>query len=167
MNIKEVNDGIEGEKETVILEEKYKRLKDLISNSTKLYVEFWGIFATNITNNLNNSKLYKIGEKLNVYLKEINSLWEYNLKNKKIDVENENNAQLYSRFLKEILWDQKKSEIVLKKINEEHNMNGYNKIIEEKPQLQNIDIMQENQDYTIYVNSNDKGKCNIIQFSNS
>ena len=167
MNIKEVNDGIEGEKETVILEEKYKRLKDLISNSTKLYVEFWGIFATNITNNLNNSKLYKIGEKLNVYLKEINSLWEYNLKNKKIDVENENNAQLYSRFLKEILWDQKKSEIVLKKINEEHNMNGYNKILEEKPQLQNIDIMQENQDYTIYVNSNDKGKCNIIQFSNS
>ena len=46
----------------------YKRLKELISSSTKVYVEFWGIFATNITNNLNTIKLYKLGEKFVAYL---------------------------------------------------------------------------------------------------
>ena len=40
-------------------------------NSTKLYGEFWGIFATNVTNNLNTIKLYNLGEKLNKYLNEI------------------------------------------------------------------------------------------------
>jgi hypothetical protein len=167
MKIKDVNNGSEIEKESIIIENNYRRLKDLISNCTKLYVEFWGIFATNITNNLNNLKLYKLGEKLNIYLKEINHLWENNLKNKKIDVENENNAQLYSKFLREILWDQKKSDLVQKKINEEHNIHGYNKIAEEKTQLDNLETILESQDYLIFVSSNDKGKCNILQFSNS
>ena len=167
MKIKDVNNGSEVENESIIIENNYRRLKDLISNCTKLYVEFWGIFATNITNNLNNLKLYKLGEKLNIYLKEINYLWEINLKNKKIDVENENNAQLYSKFLREILWDQKRSDLVQKKINEEHNIHGYNNIIEEKPQLDNLETILESQDYLIFVSSNDKGKCNILQFSNS
>ena len=108
---KDVNDGIESEQEALIIEDSYKRLKDYIINTTKLYVEFWGIFANNITNNLNNEKLYRLGEKLNIYLKEINDLWENNLKNKKIDIENENNAQLYSRFLRDIMGDKIKSEI--------------------------------------------------------
>ena len=165
--LKDTNDGSEVEKENIIVEQHYKRLKDLISNCTKLYVEFWGIFATNITNNLNNIKLYKLGEKLNVILKDINYLWENKLKNKKIEIENESNAQLYSRFLREILWDKKKSELVLKKINEEHNILLYNKIIEDKTLSDNLDNMIENQDYTLFVSTNDKGKCNIIQFSNS
>ena len=164
--IKDINDGNEVEKESIIIEQNYKRLKDLISDCTKLYVEFWGIFYTNITNNLNNLKIYKLGEKLNIYLKEINYLWENNLKDKKIDVENETNAQLYSKFLREILWDPKKSELVQKKINDEHNIQGYNKIIDEKSQLDYENIL-ENQDYLIFVSSNDKGKCNILQFSNS
>ena len=168
MKIKDnINDGNDDENESIIIEQNYKRLKDLISNITKLYAEFWGIFATNITNNLNNSKLYKLGEKLNKYLKEINFLWENNLKNKKIDIENENNAQLYSLFLREILWDQKKSELILKKINEEHNIHDYNKIIKEKNKIENLDNIMENQDYVIIVNSDEKGRCNIIQFSNS
>ena len=166
MKIKDVNDGSETEKESIILEQNYRRLKDLISNCTKLYVEFWGIFSANITNNLNNLKIYKLGEKLNIYLKEINYLWENNLKNKKINSENENNAQLYSKFLREILWDQKKSEIVQKKINEDHNIQGYFKNIEERHHLDYENIL-ENQDYLLFVSSNDKGKCNIIQFSNS
>ena len=88
------------EQEHEILNQKYRRLKYLIENSTKLYGEFWGIFATNITNNLNTFKLYNLGQKLNIYLKEINTLWDNELKSKKI--ENEAIIQLYSRFLKDI-----------------------------------------------------------------
>jgi hypothetical protein len=133
MKIKDINEGNEDENESILVEQNYNKLKELIVNSVKFYVEFWGIFASNITNNLNNVKLYKIGEKLNVYLKEINYMWENNLKNKKIEKENENNAQLYSMFLREILWDQKKSELIQKKINEEHhNIHSYNKNNKEK-----------------------------------
>ena len=164
---RDVNDDNEDEKEKLVIDQNYKKLKNLIANSTKLYVEFWGIFAANITNNLNTQKLYKLGEKLNVYLKEINNLWEKSLKNKKIDIENENNAQLYCRFLREIIWDQNKSDVVQKKINEEHNMQSYNRVIEEdKNQLDNLDNL-ENPDYLLYINTNDKGKTNILQFSNS
>ena len=165
--IKDVKEGNEKEQESLVIEQNYKKLKDLISNCTKLYVEFWGIFATNITNNLNTSKLYKLGEKLNLYLKEINDLWEKNLKNKKIDPENENIAQLYSRFLREILWAKNKSEEIQKKINEEHQVQGFKKLEEENSQLDNFGNIIENQDYVIFVNSNDKGKCIISQYSNS
>ena len=167
MKIKDVNEGNEIDKENRIIEQNYKRLKDLISNCTRLYVEFWGIFATNITNSLNNFKLFKLGENINVILKEISYLWENNLKNKKIEQENENNAQLYSRFLREILWDKKKSDLVIKKINEDHNIQMMNKFIEDKAISDNIENMMDSQDCSIFVNSNDKGKCNIIQFSNS
>ena len=162
-----LNDGNESEQENIILGQNYKRLKDLITNSTKLYAEFWGIFSNNITNNLNLSKLYKIGEKLNVYLNEINYLWENNLKVKKIDLENEYIAQLYSKFLREILLDKKKAEEVQKKINEEYHNLGYKRISKENHRKSEIEYFIENQDYVILVNSNEKGKCTIFQFSNS
>ena len=165
--IKDVKEGNEKEQETLIIEQNYRKLKDYISNCTKLYVEFWGIFSTNITNNLNTEKLYKLGEKLNMYLKEISSLWEKHLKNKKIEAENEYIAQLYSRFLREILWAKNKSEEIQKKINEEHQIQGFKKLVEENPQFDNFGNILENQDYVIFVNSNDKGKCTISQLSNS
>ena len=167
MQLNEANDGDEEEKEKLILEQNYRKLKNLISNATKLYAEFWGIFATHITNSLNTSKLYKLGEKLNKYLKEIHYLWKNELRNKKINFENQNVAQLFSRFLREILWDQKKSEAVQKKINEEKYLQEFDKIKDDnKFNINNIGNL-ENQDFLIFVSSNEKGKCNIIQFSNS
>ena len=70
----------DAEQEIDAMAQKYQRLKFLIENSTKLYGEFWGIFATNVTNNLNTIKLYNLGEKLNKYLNEINDIWENQLK---------------------------------------------------------------------------------------
>ena len=167
IRVRDLNDGNDEEKDKLILDQNYKKLKNLIANSTKLYVEFWGIFAAKITNNLNTQKLYKLGEQLNVYLEEMNHLWEKNLKNKKIDIDNENNAQLYCRFLKEILWDQKKSDAIQRKINDEHNIQSYNNVAhEDKNQIDNIDYL-ETQEYLIFINSNEKGKTNIIQFSNN
>ena len=170
MNIKSkslnLNDGNELEQENLILQHNYKKLKDLIIKSTKLYAEFWGIFANNITNNLNISKLYIIGENLNKYLKEINNLWENNLENKKINMENEFTAQLYSKFLREILWDKKSSEEVQKKINEEYHIQSY-KAIKQNNKKYNMENILESQDCIMFVNSNEKGKCKIFQFSNS
>ena len=167
MQLNENNEENDEEKEKLILEQNYKRLKSLISNATKLFIEFWGIFANNITNNLNTSKLYKLGEKLNSYLNEIHNLWKNNLRYKKIGIEYQNVTQLFARFLREILWDQKKSEAVQKKINEEQYLQGYNQISDKKKiNITNISSI-ENQGYVIYVNATDKGKCNIIQFSNS
>ena len=151
--------------EKIILEQSYQKMKKLISNITKLYAEFWGIFEAKVTNNLNVQKLYKLGEKLNLYLKELNNLWENELKNKKLDFENESIAQLYSLFLREILWDNKKSDLVLKKIDEEHNLNEFNKAKDDK----NIHLLNiiESQDYLIFVKANEKGNCTLIQFSNN
>ena len=159
-------DGNESEQENIILNQKYKRLKDLIINSTKLYAEFWGIFSNNITNNLNISKLYKVGEQLNNYLNEIHYLWENNLKDKKIDIENEYIAQLYCKFLKEILLDKKKSEELQRKINHEYQMQGYKRMIQDNKKVE-IENIIENQEYVLLVNSNEKGKCRIFQFSSS
>ena len=162
--------GDEGDAEQEIdaISQKYQRLKFLIENSTKLYGEFWGIFATNVTNNLNTIKLYNLGEKLNKYLNEINDIWENQLKGKKIELENQSVAQLYSRFLKEILWDKKRSEEIQKKLNDEHHRHHEaKKIMEEGPNLGNFDYILENQDYVIFANSNEKGLCNIVQCSNS
>ena len=70
MKTKNINGEISNyEQEYEMLNQKYGRLKYLIENSVKIYSEFWGIFATNITNNLNISKLYKLGQKLNMYQK--------------------------------------------------------------------------------------------------
>ena len=98
------------EKEIFVVEQNYKKLKNIIINCTKLFAEFWGIFSTNITNNINTAKLYKLGDKLNIYLNEINNIWDNILKFKKISPENENIAQLYSLFLKDILWNLNKSD---------------------------------------------------------
>ena len=107
-------DSTDFEQEHELLNQKYRRLKYLIENSTKLYGEFWGIFATNLTNNLNTFKLQNIGQKLNIYLNEMNNLWNNELKTKRVDSENQVIIQLYSRFLLEILWNKKKSEEISK-----------------------------------------------------
>ena len=97
MQLNDISEGNEEEKEKLEIEQHFKTFKNLISNATKLYVEFWSIFSANITNSLNTSKLYKLGEKLNGYLKEINHLWNNNLRYKKMSFENQNIIQLYSR----------------------------------------------------------------------
>ena len=166
--VTDVNDGNEIEQELDVLGQKYQRLKFLIENSTKLYVEFWGIFATNVTNNLNTIKLYNLGEKLNIYLNEINDLWENQLKGKKIELENQSVAQLYSRFLKEILWNKKRSEEIQKKLNDEHHRHHEaKKILDDGVNVGNFDYILENQDFVIFANSNEKGQCSIVQSSNS
>ena len=153
-------------------DQKYQRLKYYIENSIKLYGEFWGIFSTNVTNNVNTTKLYSIGEKLNKYLNEINNLWDNELKNKKINNDNQTIVQLYSKFLLEILWDRKKSREVSKKINDE-NMNNYHqndnkKLNEDKiTSLNNIEQLVDKQDYLLFGDSDEKGNCKIIQCSAS
>ena len=166
--ITDSNESNNMEQEIDALNHKYRRLKFLIENSTKLYGEFWGIFATNVTNNLNTFKLYNLGQKLNLYLKEINNLWDNELKQKKIDSENQGIIQLYSRFLKEILWNKKKSEEITKKLNDEHLHHHENKkTAEELGQGNNIENDLENPDYIIYSTSNEKGECTIGQCTNS
>ena len=148
-------------------EQKYQKLRYLIVNSIKLYGEFWGIFSNNVTNNLNISKLYSLGEKLNVYLNEINNLWENELKNKKINNEYQNVVQLYSKFLLEILWDHKKSKEVHKKLNVE-NLNNYNLNLNlESNNNKKLEDLSDNQDYLLFGDSDEKGNCKIIQSSAS
>ena len=166
--ISDSNESNNLEQETDAINQKYRRLKYLIENSTKLYGEFWGIFATNVTNNLNTFKLYNLGQKLNLYLNEINNLWDNELKAKKIDSENQGIIQLYSKFLKEILWNKKKSEEVTKKLNDEHQHHYDNKKNNEnKSHGNNMDADLENPDYIIYATSNEKGECTIGQCTNS
>ena len=148
------------------IEQKYRRLKFLVETSTKLYGEFWGILATNLTNNLNLNKLFLIGNKLNKFLNEINTLWENDLKNKKIDLENQSIAQLYSYFLREILKNKKRSEEIAKKLNEEQHYES-RKTDSDKFDIDNLDIILENQEYVLYCRTNEKGECDIIQCSNS
>lgn len=148
------------------IEQKYKRLKFLVETTTKLYGEFWGILAANITGNLNSNKLFLIGNKLNKFLNEINTLWENDLKNKKIDLENQSIAQLYAYFLREILKNKKRSEEITKKLNEEQHYES-RKTDSDKFDIDNLDIILENQDYVLYCRTNEKGECDIIQCSNS
>ena len=151
-----------------LTEQKYQKLKYLIENSIKLYGEFWGIFSTNITNNINTSKLYSLGEKLNIYLKEMNILWDTELKNEKIHNEHQSIVNLYSKFFSEILWDQKKSKKIYKKLNEE-NLNNYksykNKKLKEENIRESIDEFVDNQDLLLFSECDDKGNCKIIQYS--
>ena len=162
----DMNDGSEMIKVEDTIEQKYQRLKFLVETSTKLYGEFWGILAANLTNNLNLNKLFVLGNKLNKFLNEINSLWENDLKNKKIDLENQSVAQLYAYFLREILRNKKRSEEITKKLNEEQHYES-RKVDDDKFDINNLDILLENQDYVIYCRTNEKGDCNIIQCSNS
>ena len=156
------------EQEQEILNQKYRRLKYLIENSTKLYSEFWTIFANNITYNLNTFKLYNLGFKLNVYLKEINILWDFELKSKKVDQENQMIIQLYSRFLREILWNKRKSAEINKKLQDENiNFQDIKKYQNKNPEKNNIEAELENPNYIIYASSNEKGECSITQCTNS
>ena len=169
MKSKDVNgDSSDYEQEHEILNQKYRRLRYLIENSTKLYGEFWGIFATNLTNNLNTFKLYNLGQKLNLYLKEMDILWNNELKNKKVDSENQVIIQLYSRFLLEILWNKKKSEEISKKLNEEDQRNHDSKKKRNKnTEINNIEEDLESPNYIIYCTSDEKGDCSITHCTNS
>ena len=155
-----------------LTEQKYLNLKYLIENSIKLYGEFWGIFSTNISSSINTTKLYSLGEKLNIYLNEMNNLWDNELKNKRIGNEYQNIVQLYSKFLSEVLWDQKKSKEVYKKLNDD-NLNNYhlndNKKLDEEnnKNSNNIEALLDNQDYLLFGDSDEKGNCKIIQSSAS
>ena len=157
------------EHENKLLNKKFKNLKYLIENSSKLFAEFWGIFATNLTNNLNNKKIYNLGQKLIICLKEIDALWENELKLKKIEPENEIIIRLYSRFLKDILWNRKKSEEINQKLNSENQINLDDKLLKNKENIDvsNIDLELENPNYIIYSTSNEKGECSITQCTNS
>ena len=161
-------DSTDFEQEHELLNQKYRRLKYLIENSTKLYGEFWGIFATNLTNNLNTFKLHNIGQKLNIYLNEMNNLWNNELKTKRVDSENQVIIQLYSRFLLEILWNKKKSEEISKKLNEEDQRNHDTKNRKNKnTEINNIEEDLENPNYIIYCTSDEKGECSISHCTNS
>ena len=154
-----------------LIEQKYQNLKYLIENSIKLFGEFWGIFATNVTSNINTSKLYTLGKKLNIYIKEINNIWD-ELKNKKISNDHQSIVQLYSKFLLEILWDQKKSRDVSKKLNNgnlNNNQNNENKKIREENNTctANIEALVDNQDFILFCDSDEFGNCKMIQCSAS
>ena len=156
------------EQENEILNQKYRRLKYLIENCNKLYGEFWGIFATNVTNNLNTFKLYNLGQKLNNYLEEINYLWDNELKMKKVNSENEMIIQLYSRFLREILWNKKKSEEISNKLNNLNHNHDLKKIEKSKKEGGiGLESELEKPDYIIYSASNEKGESFISQCSSS
>ena len=169
-----LNNGNELDNESTIdiSEQKYQKLKYLIENSIRLFGEFWGIFSTNITSNINSAKLYTLGEKLNKYLQEITYIWEHDLKNKKISNECQSIAQLYSKFLLEILWDRKKSREVAKKLNDE-NLNDYHlndnkKLKEEKIDIaSNLESIIDNQDFILFCNYDEKGNFRIIKCSES
>ena len=179
-NIKKMNIGIDFSVEeeqnqsnnSDLTEQKYQKLKFLIENSIKLYSEFWGIFSTNISSNINTTKLYTLGEKLNLYLNEMNNLWDNELKNKRISNECQGIVQLYSKFLLEVLWDQKKSKEVYKKLNDE-NLNNY-QINDNKKENEinhinynNIESLIDNQDFLLFLESDENGNCKIIQYSSS
>ena len=163
---KNLNDG-----NSEFIHKKFQRLKKLIESSIKLYAEFWGIFSSNITNNINFQKLYFLGEKLNINLSEIDSLWENELKNIKMDNEFQNIVLLYSEFLSEILWNKKQSKEVLKKSKETNLDNIYSlenkKINEEKNSKNNLESLLDNKDYLIYGFSDEKGNVKINQISES
>ena len=151
-----------------LTEQKYQKLKYLIENSIKYYSEFWGIFSTNISSKINTNKLYNLGEKLNIYLNEMNNLWDNELKNKKIDNNYQNIVQLYSRYLLEVLWDQKKSKEIYKKLNDD-NLNNYiinnNKIENEKGNNNNIESLIDNQEFLLFAEYDEKKNCKIVEIS--
>ena len=159
--------GVNGDSfDNELIDQKYLKLKYLIENTTKLYVEFWSIFSGNITN-LNTIKLNNLGTKLNNYLKEINNIWDNDLKNRNVDFEHQSIILLYSKFLKEILWNNKKSEEISKKINSGYFYRNESRKakVGKKSKLPNIDSVIENQDHLLFANSNERGICKIVQCS--
>ena len=164
------NENDDSDSQIDITLQKYQKLKYLIENSIKLFSEFWGIFSTNVTNNLNTTKLYSLGEKLNKHLNEINNLWDNELKNKKINLEYQNILQLYSKFLLEILWNKKKSQEVIQKLNDENmnfQQNDKQKKDENNNRLSRMEELIDNQEFILFGDSDEKGNCKIIQLSAS
>ena len=165
------NSGINGENEELEkmeeqTEHKFRKLKYLIENTTKIYGEFWGVLSTNLTNNLNLDKLFFLGNKLNSLLDEITKLWEKDLKTKKIDLENQSIVQLYVYFVREILRNKSKADEISKKLNEEQHFES-KKNESDKFDADNLDVILEDQEYVIYCRTNEKGECSILQCSNS
>ena len=111
------------------------------------------------------NKLFRVGSRINKYLKEMNYLWE-ELKEKKIDHEQQNILGLYSTFVKNILQNQNLSLQIENKIKDTNNYQIY-KENSEKVDLNNLSKILERPAYQIYTRSNDMGKCHIIQCSNS
>ena len=167
-----INNNQDNDSQIDIIGQKYQKLKYLIENSIKLYAEFWGIFATNITNNINTNKLYSLGEKINRYLNEINNLWDNYLKNRRISTDYQNIVQLYSNFLLEILLNKNKSKEVSKKLSED-NLNNFHQKDDKKFKSNNnngidkIEPLVDNQEYLLFCDSDEKGNCKIIQCSGS
>ena len=164
------NENDDSDSQIDITLQKYQKLKYLIENSIKLFSEFWGIFSTNVTNNLNTTKLYSLGEKLNKHLNEINNLWDNELKNKKINLEYQNILQLYSKFLLEILWNKKKSQEVIQKLNDENmnfQQNDKQKKDENNNRLSRMEKLIDNQEFILFGDADEKGNCKIIQLSAS
>ena len=159
-----INNNKDNESQADMTEQKYMKLKYLIENSIKLYDEFWGIFSTTITNNINTNKLYLVGEKLNKYLTEINNLWENDLKNRRINNDFKNIVQLYCNFLVELLWDQKKSKEIYKKLNDE-SLNSYstNDNKNKEDNGDGLDSLLNNQDFWLYYDFDEKGNTKIVQ----
>lgn len=127
---------------------KFFLVKNLIENATKLYGEFWGSLATNLTNNLNLTKLFNIGNKLNGTLREINVLWDTDIKYLAISLENQNIIHLYAYFVREILKNAKKAEEIQKKINEE-NFFDDKKVKDDRFTADNMDKFLENEEALI------------------
>ena len=167
------NDNVENENKNnnqiYSTEEKYHKIKYLIENSIKYFSEFWGTFSSNISSKINAIKLYDIGEKLNIYLNEINYLWDVELKNLKIGNECQNIAELYSKFLSEVLWDQKRSKEISTKIKNEglnnYNLNNNKKLNDNF--INNIESLSDNQDFLLFLEYDEKKNCKIIQISSS
>ena len=86
---------------------------------------------------MNLSKIFILGKKLNTLLKDIQILWEKDLKNSKIESTNQSIAQLYAYFLREILRNKKRSEEITKKLNEEQHYES-RKVDDEKFDINNL-----------------------------
>ena len=159
-----------GEDEMIRIEDtpdyKFKKYKLLIDAATKIYGEFWGNLATNLTNNLNLNKLFFVGNRLNDYIYELNTLWD-EFKTKRIDLEQQTILQLYAKFLKEITQNKAKAEEVDKKLKEEQNFDLRKGNQNDKIDINNLENVLENENLVFYCRSNDMGKCLIIQCSNS
>lgn len=93
-------------------------------------------------------------------------MYEKDLKNKKVSLENHNILQLYSVFVKDILQNKKKYDEINKKLNDDSVFNN-KKEDKDKFNNDNLDIILEKQDYVIFCKGSEKGECTILQCSNS
>lgn len=161
------NDSEDNDISEVDIEEKLNRLKFLIEESAKMFSDFWGNLATNLTINLNLQKIFFLGKKLNANINEINNLWENELKNQKIDINNIYIFQLYAYFLRKVLRDKRASDEIAKKLNEEQYFDYSKKMDDNKVDYDNLEKYIENPDIVCFCSVNEKGECDIVQCSNS